>query len=332
VTFGEVLLRLSPPGAERLFQSPTLRVWFGGSEANVAAGLTRLGTPAEHVTRLPTTALGDAALAALRADGVGVGRVLRGCERLGLYFVEGGAELRPLTVVYDRAGSAFAELVPEALDWDEILRGAAGFHVSGITPALGPGPCRAVLAALAAAARLDVPVSLDLNYRPALWQGRDPRPVLRPVAERARLLVGNPGAIAAMLGVETEGAAPEPPDALRATAVRVHERFGCARVAITQRETHSASEHGWQAHLWEAAAPDALLPGGRYRTRVVDRVGGGDAFVAGLLHALLGGAEPARAVRFATAAGALKLTIPGDVNRVGADEVERLLAAGGGTT
>jgi 2-dehydro-3-deoxygluconokinase len=326
VTFGEVLLRLSPPGQERLFQSPALRPYFGGSEANVAASLAHFGARVEHVTRVPANAVGEAALAALRAEGVGVRAVARGGSRLGIYFVEGGADIRPLRVVYDRAHSAFAELEPEHLDWEGVMRGAEWFHVSGITPALGEGPLRATHAALDAARAAGVPVSLDLNYRPALWQGRDPKPVLQPIARRAQLLIANPGAIQVMLGVDTAGTPPEPASALHATARQVHEQFGCARIAITQRETLSASEHGWRAHFFDGA-DDALHASERYQVRLVDRVGGGDSFVAGLLHALLDGRPSADAVRFATAASALKLTIPGDFNRVTADEVERFLSS-----
>jgi 2-dehydro-3-deoxygluconokinase len=325
VTFGEVLLRLSPPGQERLFQSPALRPYFGGSEANVAASLAHFGARVEHVTRVPANAVGEAALAALRAEGVGVRAVARGGSRLGIYFVESGADVRPLRVVYDRAHSAFAEMEPDDVHWDGVMRGAEWFHVSGISPALGEGPLRATHAALDAARAAGVPVSLDLNYRPALWQGRDPRPILQPIARRAQLLIANPGAIQVMLGINTEGTPPERPAALRETARRVHETFGCARVAITQRETLSASEHGWQAHVWEAE-DGSLASSARYQVRVVDRVGGGDSFVAGLLHALLEGRPAADAVRFATAASALKLTIPGDFNRVTADEVERFLS------
>lgn len=326
VTLGEVLLRLSPPHPhERLFQSPALRTYFGGAEANVAAGLAQLGVPVEHVTRLPANALGDAAFAALRAEGVGVAHAARGGERMGLYFVEGGADLRPLRVVYDRAGSGFSEIEPAHVDWDAVMRGAGWFHVSGITPVLGAGPARALDAALDAARAHQVPVGVDLNWRPALWRGRDPKPVLQPIAGRADLLVANPGAIDVMLGIPTAGRIPEPPDALRETARRVHERFGCRAVALTQREIVSAGEHAWQAHLW-SAADGVLHSAPRYTVRVVDRVGGGDSFVAALLYARLAGRSPADAVRFATAASALKLTIPGDQNRVSAAEVDHLLS------
>ena len=327
VTFGEVLLRLSPPHPhERLFQSPTLRTWFGGSEANVAAGLAQLGTAVDHVTRVPAHAVGDAALAALRAEGVSVRHVARGGTRLGAYFVESGADVRPLRTVYDRAGSGFAELEPGHLDWDTALAGASWFHVSGIVPALGDGPARTLTAALDAARAHGVPVSVDLNWRPALWQGRDPRPLIEPLASAARLLIANPGAIEIMLGERTEGTAPEPPDALRDTAARLCARFGCAEIALTQRDVRSAHAHAWTAHLYDGAT-GALASAPWYDVQVVDRVGGGDSFVAALLHARFAGRAPADAVRFAAAASALKLTIPGDFNRVTVDEIDRLVAS-----
>jgi 2-dehydro-3-deoxygluconokinase len=204
-----------------------------------------------------------------------------------------------------------------------VLRGADWLHLSGITPALGEGPARAAIGAAKAARQEGVPVSLDLNYRPALWGGRDPRPFVEPLAAASDLLVGNPGAFAAMLGVATpEGAGDE---LVLASVRRVHEQLGCARVAVTRREVRSASQHGWSACLFDGATGQ-LHTSRRYDVNVVDRVGGGDSFVAGLLHALRAGDPPGRALEFATAASALKLTIPGDFNRVSADEVDRLLA------
>ncbi|HEX8694809.1 MAG TPA: sugar kinase [Longimicrobium sp.] len=322
VTFGELMLRLSPPGQERLFQSPRLRTYFGGSEANVAVSLAHFGVRSDYVTRLPVNPVGDAALAALRAEGVGTGEVLRGGERLGIYFVEPGADLRALRVVYDRAGSAFARLDPAELDWGLVLAGADRFHVSGITPALGEGPAAAARAAVEAARELDVKVSVDLNYRPALWKDRDPVPVTRALVEGCDLLIGNPGAVAAMLGIEAGASRPESPETLRCTARRVASELGCGAVALTAREVVSASEHGWSAALYEPERGE-LHRSARYQVRVVDRVGGGDSFAAALLYALLDGRAPARSLDFATAASALKLTIPGDFNRVTADEVDR---------
>ncbi len=327
VSFGEVMLRLSPPGQERLFQSPSLQTYFGGSEANTAVGLAHLGVPSDFVTRVPDNPVGEAMLGALRREGVGVRGVVKGGSRLGIYFVESGADLRAMRVVYDRAGSAFSEMQPAEVDWDATLAAAGWFHVSGISLALGAGPARCVLEAARAARRHGVPVSLDLNYRPALWTGRDPRGLVRPVAELCDLVIGNPGAVKAMLGVETTAAAPEPPEALRATAERLRAELGCRRVALTRREVVSSSEHGWSAVLYDAEE-GRFAESRRYQVRVVDRVGGGDSFNAGLIFGLLNGYDNQRALDFATAASALKLTIPGDFNRVTADEVHRLLEPG----
>lgn len=324
VTFGEIMLRLSPPAQERFFQSPQLRTYFGGSEANVAASLAHFGIESQYVTRVPANAVGDAAVQALRAEGVDVRGIVRGGSRLGIYFVESGADLRPMRVVYDRAASAFSALDADEIDWPAVLLGVDWFHVSGITPALGEGPTASLRTAVAAASTLGVPVSIDLNYRPALWGDRDPRPVMRPIAAACDVIIGNPGAAAAMLGVEASGTADESAGSLQQVAERVAEEFGCSRVALTRREVLSASEHGWSAVLYDAG-PRAIFTSRRYQVRLVDRVGGGDSFAAALIHAVLAGRDAAAAVEFATAASALKLTIPGDFNRVSADEVERLL-------
>ena len=324
VFLGEMLMRLSPPGDERLLQSHTLVTSFGGSEVNTAISLAHFGMRPEMVTRLPSNPIGDAALRVLRAEGVEVRHVMRGGPRMGLYFVERGADLRPLSTVYDRAGSSFAELDAGETDWDELLKGADWLHVSGITPALGEGPWCATQHAFNAARRLNVGTSFDLNWRPALWGKRDPKRVIPEFAGKADLLIGNPGAMEIMLGVKTAGTMPEPPEALHDTARRLTSQFGCRQVAITQREVMSASEHAWRAFLYDTA-DDRLHASRRHQVRVVDRVGGGDSFVAGLLWALLTGEPAARAVEFASAASALKLTIPGDFNRVSVAEVQRLV-------
>jgi 2-dehydro-3-deoxygluconokinase len=323
VCFGELMLRLSPPGDERLFQSPALRTWFGGSEANVALGVAHLGGHSAFVTRLPAGPVGDAALAAVRAEGVDTAGIVRGGERMGIYFVEPGADLRPMRVVYDRAGSGFATLDPASFDWPSLLDGAEWLHLSGITPALGDGPARAALDAAAAARAAGVKVSVDLNYRPALWAGRDPKRVLPELVHDCDLLVGNPGAAAAMLGVDAGGADPHDAEAVRRVAERIVAEHRCRAVAVTVRDVISASEHRWTARLYDGAT---LHSARAYTVRIVDRVGGGDSFAAALLYGLQEGRAPADALEFATAASALKLTIPGDFNRVSAAEVDRVLA------
>ena len=315
VTFGEMLLRLSPPGDERLFESPELHTFFGGAEANVAVALSHLGVRADYVTRMPEGALGDAALDALWREGVGTEWIVRGGSRLGLYFVELGTEARPMRVLYDRVGSAFAQIDAGAIDWTRALAGADWFHATGITPALGDGPAEALRRAVGAARTARVPVSLDLNYREALWRGRDPRGWIEPLARQADVLIGNRDAVRALLGVEAHG------DTL---AQHLAERYGCRSVAITLREVHDAHEHAWSATLFDGAT-QTLVRSRRHVVRVVDRVGGGDSCTAGLIAALLAGQEPSYALEFAVAAGALKLAVPGDFGRASRDEVDRLV-------
>ena len=316
VTFGELLLRLSPPDEERLLASPELLTFWGGAEANVAVGLSHLGVRCDYVTRVPANPIGDAGIDALRHEGVGTEWIQRGGERMGLYFVEPGHDLRTMRVVYDRAGSAFARLDPASLDWSSVLAGAEHFHASGITPALGEGPATALADAVARARAQGTPVSLDLNYREALWRGRDPQPVIEPLAQGVDVLIGNPAAVRAMLGVAAENDCE--------VARRIVGRCGCRVVALTSREVLGAREHGWSAVIYDAAT-GSLLRSRRHVVRVVDRVGGGDGFAAGLIAALVNRRAPAEALEFATAAGALKLTIPGDFCRVSAAEVERVL-------
>jgi len=316
VTFGELLLRLSPPREERLLATPELLTFWGGAEANVAVGLSHLGVRCDYVTRVPANPIGDAGIAALHQEGVGTEWIQRGGERMGLYFVEPGHDLRTMRVVYDRAGSAFARLDPASLDWSAVLAGAAHFHASGITPALGEGPAAALGDAVACARAQGTPVSLDLNYREALWRGRDPRPVIEPLAQGVDVLLGNPAAVRAMLGVAAENDCE--------VARRIVDCCGCRVVALTSREVLGAREHGWSAVIYDAAT-GSLLRSRRHVVRVVDRVGGGDGFAAGLIAALVNRRAPAEALEFAVAAGALKLTVPGDFCRVSAAEVERLL-------
>jgi 2-dehydro-3-deoxygluconokinase len=315
VTFGELLLRLSPPGEERLLESPVLHTFFGGAEANVAVAVRHLGVPSSYITRLPEGPLGDAGLDALRREGVAVDRVLRGGSKLGLYFVEPGADLRAMRVVYDRAGSAFSQITPADVDWAAALAGARWLHGTGITPALGDGPVTALSEGFTAARERGVTVSLDLNYREALWRGRDPRPVLQPLARQANVLIGNREAVRAMLGIEASG------DAL---APALADRFGCRAVAITEREILGPREHAWSAVLYDSATR-AVVRSHRHVVQVVDRVGGGDSFTAGLIAAVLAERPPQDAVEFAAAAGALKLGQAGDFGRSTTPEVNRLV-------
>jgi 2-dehydro-3-deoxygluconokinase len=326
VTFGELLLRLSPPRQERLFASSELVTFFGGAEANVAVGLSHLGVRCDYITRVPANPIGEAGVEALRREGVGTEWIVRGgeAERLGIYFVEPGADLRTMRVVYDRTGSAFARIDAGSVAWPHVLRGAAWLHVSGITPALGDGPAAALGEALAAARTEHVPVSFDLNYREALWCGRDPRPLIQPLAAQADLLIGNPIAARAMLGIDGDDDALATPGQARETAERLARRSGAKRVVLTRREILGPREHGWSAFLYDATT-GSFAQSRRHRVQVVDRVGGGDSFAAALIAKLLGGDGAQGALEFAVTASALKLTVPGDFSRASVADVEALL-------
>jgi 2-dehydro-3-deoxygluconokinase len=329
VAFGELLLRLSPPGHERLLQSPSLNATFGGGEANVAISLSHFGVESHFVTRLPPNAVGDAALRTLRAENVGVDGVLRGGSRLGIYFAEAGASQRPWTVVYDRAHSAICDLDPSSLSWPELLRGASWFHTSGITPALGPGPAECTRRALKAARELGVPVSLDFNYRRTLWSESEAREALRPLVRGVDLLALGEEDMRSLLGLPIERGTFDPTRldlrACEEAASRVVAEYGVRQIAVTLRESLSASHNGWSALLYDGPSK-TLHRGPRYVVHLVDRIGGGDAFIAGLVFAELDQRPLDQALRFAIAASALKQTIPGDFNRVSVADVERLAA------
>jgi 2-dehydro-3-deoxygluconokinase len=329
VTFGELLLRLSPPGYERLFQSGELKASFGGGEANVAVSLAHFGLDSCFVTRLPDNAVGDAALRALRAEGVSVDHVLRGGRRVGVYYAETGASQRASMVVYDRAGSAISEIDPSSIAWPDVLREASWFHTTGITPALSTSAAECTRAALAAARDAGVIVSFDLNYRRKLWSEDDAQRVMRPMMQYVTLVIANEEDLQSTLGIPIahvdvmKGRLDS--GAYAAAAARVVAEHGVERVAITMRESISASENGWSAILYDGATK-TLTQGPRYRVSLVDRIGGGDSFAAALIFALLDSRPPDAALRFAVAASALKQTIPGDFNRVSTAEVDRLAA------
>ena len=328
VTFGEIMLRLSPPGLERFFQSPVLSATFGGGEANVAVSLAQFGLDSQYVTALPKHAIGDAALKALRAENVGTDHIVRSGDRVGIYFAEAGASQRASTVVYDRAHSSISEMKPDAVNWDAVMADADWFHVTGITPALGANGAEATRRAIAAARAAKATVSVDLNYRKKLWTEAQAREVMGPMMRNVDVIVANEEDLQSVLGVHVEGTDVTTGrlnvDGFRAAAERVTRDFGPARIAITLRESVSASDNGWSAILWDASTK-TMHQSQRYDVRLVDRIGGGDSFAAGLIYGLVTGRTPDAALRFAVAASALKQTIPGDFNRVSVEEVDRLV-------
>jgi 2-dehydro-3-deoxygluconokinase len=329
VCFGEIMLRLNPPGYERFLQSPVFQATWGGGEANVAVSLAQFGLESHYVTRLPAHAIGDAAVRALRSEGVRVEHIIRGGDRVGVYFVETGASQRASTVIYDRARSAISEMKPGTIDWQNVFADASWFHCTGITPALGAAAADCTREAIEAAKRAGVRVSLDLNFRKKLWSEAEAQKTMRPLAAMTDLLIANEEDLQASLGVTVPHAnvtAGElDVEGYRTAAMQVANDLGAKQVAVTLRESVSASDNGWSAVLYDAAA-GAFHRSQRYDVRIVDRVGGGDSFAGGLIFGLLTGRDPAASLRFAVAASALKQTIPGDFNRVSVGEVDRLAA------
>ena len=330
VTFGEIMLRLSPPGLERLLQSPSLVATFGGGEANVAVSLAQFGLDSWYVTRLPKNPIGEAAVKVLRGEGVRTDAIVRGGDRVGIYFAESGASQRASVVVYDRARSAISEMTPGTVDWAKVFTGAAWFHVTGITPALGAHAVACTNDAVAAAKHAGARVSVDLNFRKKLWSESAAQQVMRPLMAHTDVVIANEEDIQAVLGLSVANA-----DVVgghldvagyRDVAQKITRELGPSMVAITLRESTSASDNGWSAVLWDGTA-NQFHQSQRYDLRIVDRIGGGDSFAAGLIYGLVTGRSPADSLRFAVAASALKHSIPGDFNRVTADEVDRL--AGG---
>jgi 2-dehydro-3-deoxygluconokinase len=326
VTLGEIMLRLKAPGRERLLQSPVLEATFGGAESNVAVALAQLGLDAAFVTVLPANPLGDAAVAELRRFGVDTRLIRRGGERLGLYFLEAGAAQRPSRVVYDRSGSAMAAAADFA--WDDVFAGADWFHISGITPALSATAAELSLEAVRQARSRGVPVSCDYNFRATLWKyGRSAPEVMRDLVRHATVGIANEEDCQRALGVEADldvrGGSLEASRAC-ALAERVLEQFpNLTKQVITLRESHGADHNGWSACLHDR---ERFLVSRRYDIpAIVDRVGSGDAFAAGLIYGLLAFGDDVRALEFATAAGCLKHSVPGDFHRVAVAEVEALL-------
>jgi 2-dehydro-3-deoxygluconokinase len=329
VTFGEIMLRLSPPGFERLLQSPALVATFGGGEANVAVSLAQFGLDSWFVTRLPKNPIGDAAIKVLRSEGVRTELIARGGDRVGVYFAESGASQRASVVVYDRARSAISEMTPGTIDWTRGFDGATWFHVTGITPALGPNAVACTTEAVAAAKKAGARVSVDLNFRKKLWSESAAQQVMRPLMTNTDVVIANEEDIQAVLGLSVANA-----DVVgghldvagyRDVAQRITRELGPSMVAITLRESTSASDNGWSAVLWDAKA-NQFHQSQRYDLRLIDRIGGGDSFAAGLIYGLVTGRSPADSLRFAVAASALKHSVPGDFNRVSVDEVDRLAA------
>jgi 2-dehydro-3-deoxygluconokinase len=326
ITLGEIMLRLSPPLQSRFVQANVLDVVYGGGEANVCVSLAHYGHQAFFVSKVPTHEIGQAAINALTRFQVHCDFVLRGGDRLGIYFLEAGASMRPSKIIYDRANSAIAQAQASEFNFDEIFQGADWFHWSGITPALGPNVAELTKQACIAAKKHGVKISVDLNYRKKLWTPKQAQAVMRPLMQYVDVCIGNEEDAQLVLGFEPKGIDVEHAslDTLTYQAMmqQMAQEFGFETVASTLRESFSANKNGWSALM--------LHQGTFYESKhyviepIVDRVGGGDSFSGALIHGLLEN-TPTYALEFATCASALKHTIPGDFNLVSISEVEALM-------
>lgn len=329
--FGELLLRLGAPGRELLLQSPRLDVQVGGAEANVAVSLARFGHHAAMAGTLTDNALGQAALGELRRHGVDTSRMQATPGRMGLYFLATGAGLRPSEVLYDRAGSAFAIAPADGYDWPALLAGTAWLHLSGVTPALGPATARAATEAVQAATAAGIQVSFDGNFRPKLWAAwdGDPATILRPLLANASIAFADHRDIDVVLGPAGDGDDATPhAQRFAGAAARAFAAFPrLQRIACTVRRQDSVDHHALGALMATRTGElvqveDRVIPG------IVDRIGGGDAFAAGVLHGLIQHWSDDDSLRFGHAAACLKHAVPGDFNLVGSDDVMALVEGG----
>jgi len=322
VTLGEIMMRLSPPGHQRFVQTDTFDINYGGGEANVAMALCNYGLQGVFVSKVPDTALGQAAINQLRRFGVDTQHVARGGKRLGIYFLETGASMRASQVIYDRADASITEAEVSEFDFDAIFDGADWFHVSGITPALSKKAAALTLAALKAAKAKGVMISIDINYRKKLWTKEQARPVMTDLCQYADVCIG----IDDVLGLE----ATVPPlttgeldiDGYKKVFEELTDKFGFKYITSTLRRSHSASDNGLSALVYGDGQLYHTKP---YEVRIVDRVGTGDSFASGFIYGIVTGMSMANAAEFGVAAAALKHTIPGDMNHATLDEVLALV-------
>ena len=328
VTFGELMLRLAPNGYYRFFQNDQMQATFGGGEANVAVSLANFGLDSVYVTKLPKHAIGQAAVNSLRYFGVDTSKIVRGGDRVGIYFLEKGASQRGSVCIYDRAHSAVQESVPEDYDWDDIFNGADWFHFTGITPALGDNLVEICKQACIAAKARGVKISCDLNYRGKLWTRDQARAAMTELCKYVDVCISNEEDAKDVFGIEAENTdiygGKLNLEGYKSVAKQLADRFGFEKVAITLRTSISASDNDWAGMLYDG---EDYYFSKTYHLRIVDRVGGGDSFGGGLIYSLLSGKDSKSAIEFAVAASALKHSVEGDYNRVSVAEVEKL--AGG---
>ena len=332
ITFGEIMFRLNPEGYLRLVQADKLEVSVAGGEANVSVSLANYGLDTAFVSKVPAHEIGDVVIRGLRAYGIDTRHVIRGGNRLGIYYVEKGASQRPSKVIYDRENSAISLADPKEFDWDTILDGAEWLHWTGITPALSDNMVQATLDACKKAKEKGVTVSCDLNYRKKLWSREKAGQVMSQLVPYVDVCIANEEDCADVFGIHAEGTDIEGGklnhEGYISVARQLSQKFGCKKVAITLRGSISASENDWAGMLYDAATDTAHFSR-QYNIKIVDRVGGGDSFGGGLIYALSQGYSDADAINFAVAASCLKHTIEHDFNQVKVDEVLALMNGSG---
>ncbi len=330
VTFGELMLRLAPNGYYRFFQNDQMQATFGGGEANVAVSLANYGIDSVYVTKLPQHAIGQAAVNSLRYFGVDTSEIVRGGERVGIYYLEKGASQRGSVCIYDRKYSSIQTAEKADFDWDRIFDDADWFHFTGITPALGPNVAEICLEACKAAKSKGITVSCDLNYRGKLWTREEARKVMTELCGYVDVCIANEEDAKDVFGIEAEGSdiygGKLNREGYKSVANQLSDKFGFKKVAITLRSSISASDNDWAGMLYDGSE---YFFSKDYHLHIVDRVGGGDSFGGGLIYSLLSGKNSREAIEFAVAASALKHSVEGDYNRVSVAEVEKLAGGDG---
>jgi 2-dehydro-3-deoxygluconokinase len=326
VTLGEIMMRLSTPGYERFVQSDSFDVTYGGGEANVAAAICNYGLEGRFVTKVPDNALGQAAINHLRRYGVDTQHIARGGSRLGIYFLETGASMRASQVIYDRAGASIADAELKDFNFDKILEGADWFHTTGITPALSDKCAAIAEAALKAAKAKGITTSIDLNYRKKLWSKEKAREIMTKLCQYVDVCIGNEEDADTTLGFKAKGTDITKGElnleGYKDVFRQMKEKFNFKYIASTLRESHSASDNGWSALVYDGTD---FYHTRQYEVRIVDRVGSGDSFASGFIYGLVSGKEMKEAAEFGVAASALKHTIPGDLNHATVKEVMDLV-------
>lgn len=326
ITFGEIMLRLAPEGYKRFVQADKFDVVYGGAEANVAVSLANFGIPVSFVTKLPVHEMGDAALNELRKFGVDTKSVARGGKRLGIYYAEKGASQRGSLVIYDRAGSSFQTASSEDFDWDKIFDDVTWFHFTGITPALGDNVAAICLEACKKAKAKNITVSCDLNFRKKLWSSEKAGKVMAELMEYIDVCIANEEDAEKVFGIAAKNTditgGKLDKKGYEDVAKQLADRFHLRQVAITLRTSLGASDNKWAAILYDGKN---YYYSKEYLIRIVDRIGGGDSFCAGLIYGNLMGSDPQKTVDFAVAASCLKQTIEGDFNHISAEEAEKLI-------